>query len=231
MTGARPCCHADPAGTAANLDTFAAGDGQAWLDMFAEWQRIRDPLLDALFTPFPPIRAALVAAAPAEDRRHHGPGPARGAAGSPAGRREFSRRGRGTAVDRQRHAQRHPAGRRGQRRLRLVAVHARPGCRLPGAAGRVGKAGPGFAVSGGQGRRPDPHGSPGDVGADRRWPCRRRPLRGRQPGQGPARRAGGRVGPGALPRSCRTAAPPGPARRAAGELPVGPPHHEDQLGA
>jgi phytoene dehydrogenase-like protein len=27
--------------------------------MFAHWQRIRDPLLDALFTPFPPIRAAV----------------------------------------------------------------------------------------------------------------------------------------------------------------------------
>ncbi len=51
--------HADPARTAANLDTFAAGDGQAWLDMFDQWQRIRDPLLDALFTPFPPIRAAM----------------------------------------------------------------------------------------------------------------------------------------------------------------------------
>ena len=50
---------ADPADTAANLDTFAPGDGQAWLTMFAEWQRIRDPLLDALFTPFPPIKAAL----------------------------------------------------------------------------------------------------------------------------------------------------------------------------
>ena len=45
--------------TAASLDDFAAGDGQAWLDMFGEWQRIRDPLLDALFTPFPPIRAAV----------------------------------------------------------------------------------------------------------------------------------------------------------------------------
>ena len=45
--------------TAASLDSFAAGDGQAWLDMFAHWQRIRDPLLDALFTPFPPVKSAL----------------------------------------------------------------------------------------------------------------------------------------------------------------------------
>ncbi len=49
----------DPQRTAASLDSFAAGDGQAWLDMFAHWQRIRDPLLDALFTPFPPIKSAL----------------------------------------------------------------------------------------------------------------------------------------------------------------------------
>ena len=48
----------DPNRTAASVEEFAAGDGQAWLDMFAHWQRIRDPLLDALFTPFPPIKAA-----------------------------------------------------------------------------------------------------------------------------------------------------------------------------
>lgn len=49
----------DLATTAAGLDDFAAGDGQAWSDLFADWQRIRDPLLDALFTPFPPVRSAL----------------------------------------------------------------------------------------------------------------------------------------------------------------------------
>ncbi len=48
----------DPDRTAANLDGFAPGDGQAWLDMFAGWRAIRDPLLDALFTPFPPVRPA-----------------------------------------------------------------------------------------------------------------------------------------------------------------------------
>ena len=49
----------DVAATAAGLAEFAAGDGQAWLDMVAQWQRIRDPLLDGLFTPFPPVRAAV----------------------------------------------------------------------------------------------------------------------------------------------------------------------------
>src|SRR5664279_4545557 len=28
-------------------------------DMFPQWQHIRDPLLDALFTPFPPVKAVL----------------------------------------------------------------------------------------------------------------------------------------------------------------------------
>ncbi|CAN5869684.1 NAD(P)/FAD-dependent oxidoreductase [soil metagenome] len=43
--------------TAADLEAFAPGDGDAWREMFAHWQRIRDPLLDALFTPFPPVAA------------------------------------------------------------------------------------------------------------------------------------------------------------------------------
>ena len=49
----------DLATTSASLDQFAAGDGQAWADMFTQWQHIRDPLLDALFTPFPPVKAVL----------------------------------------------------------------------------------------------------------------------------------------------------------------------------
>lgn len=46
-----------PEATAAGLDGFSAGDGDAWLEMFRAWRRIRDPLLDALFTPFPPMRS------------------------------------------------------------------------------------------------------------------------------------------------------------------------------
>jgi phytoene dehydrogenase-like protein len=45
----------DPATTAASVEAFHPGDGEAWLEMFAHWQRVRDPLLDALFTPFPPV--------------------------------------------------------------------------------------------------------------------------------------------------------------------------------
>ncbi|MGV8910387.1 MAG: phytoene desaturase family protein [Propionicimonas sp.] len=48
----------DAEATATGLEVFAAGDGDAWLDLFTQWRRIRDPLLDALFTPFPPVAAA-----------------------------------------------------------------------------------------------------------------------------------------------------------------------------
>lgn len=48
----------DPTRTAAGLDAFAPGDGDAWLDLVRTWQQIREPLLDALFTPFPPLAAA-----------------------------------------------------------------------------------------------------------------------------------------------------------------------------
>ena len=44
--------------TAASVEAFAPGDGDSWRAMAAHWQRVRDPLLDALFTPFPPVAAA-----------------------------------------------------------------------------------------------------------------------------------------------------------------------------
>jgi phytoene dehydrogenase-like protein len=44
--------------TAASIDAFAAGDGQAWLRLVEQFERISEPLLDSLFTPFPPVRAA-----------------------------------------------------------------------------------------------------------------------------------------------------------------------------
>lgn len=45
--------------TAAGLEESDPGDGAAWVAMFEQWQRIRNPLLDALFTPFPPVTAVL----------------------------------------------------------------------------------------------------------------------------------------------------------------------------
>jgi phytoene dehydrogenase-like protein len=49
----------DRARTAESVDSFAAGDGAAWLAMVEEFERIRDAFLGALFTPFPPVRAGL----------------------------------------------------------------------------------------------------------------------------------------------------------------------------
>ncbi|WP_111766059.1 phytoene desaturase family protein [Nakamurella deserti] len=51
--------HRDVSATAAGLEEFAPGDGAAWTAMFQQWQRVRDPLLDALFTPLPPVKAAV----------------------------------------------------------------------------------------------------------------------------------------------------------------------------
>lgn len=44
--------------TAASADTYAAGDGAAWRELVTAFRRIREPLLGALFTPFPPVRSA-----------------------------------------------------------------------------------------------------------------------------------------------------------------------------
>jgi phytoene dehydrogenase-like protein len=44
--------------TARSVDTFAAGDGAAWMDLVAEFERIRDPLVRSILDPFPPVRSA-----------------------------------------------------------------------------------------------------------------------------------------------------------------------------
>ncbi|CAL9356322.1 All-trans-zeta-carotene desaturase [Streptomyces sp. enrichment culture] len=44
--------------TAASLEAFAPGDGAAWRRLHDVWRRLRPDLLDALFTPFPPVRSA-----------------------------------------------------------------------------------------------------------------------------------------------------------------------------
>jgi phytoene dehydrogenase-like protein len=49
--------------TAAGLEAEHPGDGETWLRLFDQWQRLRDPLLDALFSPFPPVRAGARLAA------------------------------------------------------------------------------------------------------------------------------------------------------------------------
>ncbi|WP_199286691.1 phytoene desaturase family protein [Nocardioides houyundeii] len=49
----------DAVETAELLETAGPGDGDAWMELVAGWQQLRDPLLDALFTPFPPVAAGL----------------------------------------------------------------------------------------------------------------------------------------------------------------------------
>jgi phytoene dehydrogenase-like protein len=49
--------------TAASLDAFAPGDGDAWRRLYGQWTRVGPALLDSLFTPFPPVRAGLRLAA------------------------------------------------------------------------------------------------------------------------------------------------------------------------
>jgi phytoene dehydrogenase-like protein len=45
--------------TAASLDAFAAGDGEAWCRLYSYWRKAGSPLLDAITTPFPPVRASV----------------------------------------------------------------------------------------------------------------------------------------------------------------------------
>jgi phytoene dehydrogenase-like protein len=49
----------DPHRTAASLDQFASDDGTRWLAAYGEWQGLSPRLLDALFSPFPPVRGGL----------------------------------------------------------------------------------------------------------------------------------------------------------------------------
>lgn len=51
--------HPDPSDTAAALDKLVAGDGQAWLELYADWQRVGPAITEALLSPFPPVRAGV----------------------------------------------------------------------------------------------------------------------------------------------------------------------------
>ncbi|OKK17710.1 FAD-dependent oxidoreductase [Streptomyces sp. CB00455] len=49
--------------TAAGLGEFGAADGDAWRKMYDVWTRVGPDLVQALFTPFPPVRSGLRLAA------------------------------------------------------------------------------------------------------------------------------------------------------------------------
>lgn len=50
--------HRDLEATIASVSAFDARDGEVWRNQFDQWQRVKEPLLDALLSPFPPVRAA-----------------------------------------------------------------------------------------------------------------------------------------------------------------------------
>ena len=45
--------------TAASLEEFAPGDGDAWRELYGLWERVRSGALGAFFSPFPPVRPVL----------------------------------------------------------------------------------------------------------------------------------------------------------------------------
>jgi phytoene dehydrogenase-like protein len=51
--------HRDREVTARLADAQNAGDGDAWLELCAEWEVVGDDLIGALLAPFPPVRSAL----------------------------------------------------------------------------------------------------------------------------------------------------------------------------
>ncbi|WP_018253232.1 phytoene desaturase family protein [Salinispora mooreana] len=49
----------DPETTAASLESFAVGDGERWLTAYGDWCQVAGPVLDAITTPFPPVRSSI----------------------------------------------------------------------------------------------------------------------------------------------------------------------------
>lgn len=55
--------HRDPAVTAESLESFASGDGDAYLELVEAWRTVGDQIVAALLTPFPPVRRGTALAA------------------------------------------------------------------------------------------------------------------------------------------------------------------------
>jgi phytoene dehydrogenase-like protein len=45
--------------TAESVERFAAGDGDRWRAEYRAWQEVGEPLMRAMFSPFPPVRSAV----------------------------------------------------------------------------------------------------------------------------------------------------------------------------
>ncbi len=61
--GACPVISLDLEESAASLERDAPGDGQAWRELYAYWERAGGPFMDALLRPFPPVRGGARLAA------------------------------------------------------------------------------------------------------------------------------------------------------------------------
>ena len=59
LDGSWALLHRDRNVTAELMEQQAVGDGEAWLELCAEWDRIGPHLVRALVTPFPPVRPGL----------------------------------------------------------------------------------------------------------------------------------------------------------------------------
>ena len=55
--GSCPYISADVDETAASLEAFAPGDGDAWRELYGLWERVAGAVMGLLFEPFPPLRA------------------------------------------------------------------------------------------------------------------------------------------------------------------------------
>ena len=63
LDGPSVVMHRDVERTATTLERFAPGDGEAWVRLSAEWDDVERHLVDALLSPFPPVRAGVRIAA------------------------------------------------------------------------------------------------------------------------------------------------------------------------
>ncbi|MFI2711544.1 phytoene desaturase family protein [Micromonospora sp. NPDC018662] len=45
--------------TAASLEAFAPGDGERWRHAYTDWLQVAEPMLDAITSPFPPVRSGV----------------------------------------------------------------------------------------------------------------------------------------------------------------------------
>lgn len=56
--GTAAVLHRDPERTAQGIDAVDTGDGAPWREMSEQWERFGPAMMRALFSPFPPVRAA-----------------------------------------------------------------------------------------------------------------------------------------------------------------------------